>query len=195
MSSKKSDQHYIKYLQSIIENVNVSHSKKYNIQAVAMLLNIPIVSDYNEQCSLIINYLKKNNNSFIKNLLKNTVYNKQICNILVNSLYTIFYPDYLNRKAPIKISEKKYLDLIKQYKDKTITKKNSKILSEAMNVKYCHCLKKIYLKNQFTKYIINSDKSSISGYPLCMSSIYNKRNIKPPFKVSHSCREKYKWYK
>ena len=59
MSSKKSDQQYIKYLQSIIENVNVSHSKKYNIQAVAMLLNIPIVSNYNEQCSLIINYLKK----------------------------------------------------------------------------------------------------------------------------------------
>ena len=56
MSSKKSDQQYIKYLQSIIENVNVSHSKKYNIQAVAMLLNIPIVSNYNEQCSLIINY-------------------------------------------------------------------------------------------------------------------------------------------
>ena len=63
MSSKKSDQHYIKYLQSIIENVNVSHSKKYNIQAVAMF-NILTVSDYNEQCSLIINYLKTI--SFIK---------------------------------------------------------------------------------------------------------------------------------
>ena len=41
MSSKRNEKNYIKYLQSIIENVNTSHSKKYNIEAVSMLLKIP----------------------------------------------------------------------------------------------------------------------------------------------------------
>jgi hypothetical protein len=196
MSSKRSDEEYIKYLQKIIENANVKHSKKYNIESVALLLNIPIVSDYNEQCALIIEDLnkKKRRNKFITDLLKITKDKEDVCYILIQSLYSLFYPTKFPKKSPIKISEKEYLRLIQQQQQNKISKKNKNILKEAMNVKYCHCLKKIYLKNQFEKYINNSKKSNISAYPLCMTSVYKSRNIKPPFKVSHSCRERYEWY-
>ena len=109
-------------------------------------------------------------------------------------MYSLFYPTKFPKKSPIKISEKEYLRLIQEQQQNKISKKNKKNLKEAMSVKYCHCLKKIYLKNQFDKYINNSTKSNISAYPLCMTSVYKSRNIKPPFKVSHLCREKYKWY-
>ena len=196
MSSKRSDEDYLKHLRKIIENNNVKHSKKYNIESVAVLLNIPVVANYDEQCTLIIKDLnkKKRRNKFLRDLLNITKDKEDICYILIQSLYSLFYPKKFPKKAPISISEKEYLKLIQQQQKNNISIKNKKILREAMNIKYCHCLKKIYLKNQFAKYVNNSPKSNINEYPICMTSVYKSRNIQPPFKVSHLCREKYKWY-
>ena len=44
---------------NLLENVNTSHSKKYNIEAVSMLLKIPIVGNYKKQCELLLDYIKK----------------------------------------------------------------------------------------------------------------------------------------
>ena len=73
MSSKRNEKNYIKYLQSIAENVNTSHSKKYNIEAVSMLLKIPIVGNYKKQCELLLDYIKKSRHRFLKDLVKNTI--------------------------------------------------------------------------------------------------------------------------
>ena len=108
MSSKKNEKKYIEYLQSIIENINTSHSKKYNIEAVSMLLKLPIVDNYKKQCELLLNFVKKSKNKFLKDLVKNTTNDQNICKIMVNSLYTLFYPEDFPKKSPINITEKKY---------------------------------------------------------------------------------------
>tara|TARA_B100000401_G_C52769438_1_gene702469 strand:- start:782 stop:1366 length:585 start_codon:yes stop_codon:yes gene_type:complete len=193
MSSKKNEKKYIEYLQSIIENVNTSHSKKYNIEAVSMLLKIPIVDNYKKQCELLIDYVKKNKNKFLKDLIKNTTNDQDICKIMVNSIYTLFYPENFPNKSPINITEKKYRELIELKKKNKISKKQGVILEEAMNKKYCHCLKSLFLQEKFFQTIKNNYVPQ-NVYPICMSSIYNSRNIKPPKRVSYSCSKKYAWY-
>lgn len=194
MSSKKNEKKYIEYLQSIIQNINTVHSKKYNIEAVSMLLKIPIVDDYKKQCKLLLEYIKKSKNDFLKDLVKNTTNEQDICKIMVNSLYTLFYPENFPNKSPIKITEKKYRELIKLKKGGKISKSQNVILEEAMNTKYCHCLKSLFLKEKFFQTVKNSyDPQNV--YPICMSSIYSSRNIRPPKRVSYSCSKKYTWYK
>ena len=193
MSSKRNEKNYIKYLQSIIENVNTSHSKKYNIEAVSMLLKIPIVGNYKKQCELLLDYIKKSKHRFLKDLVKNTTNDQDICKIMVNSLYTLFYPEKFPKKSPINITEKenkKYIELKKKNK---ISRKKDLILQEAMNKKYCHCLKSLFLQDKFFQ-IVKNNHSPQNAYPICMASIYNSRNIKPPKRVSYSCSKKYSWY-
>jgi hypothetical protein len=109
MSSKRSDEKYIKHLRKIIENSNVKHSKKYNIESVALLLNIPIVVDYNEQCTLIIKDLKKKKkrNKFLKYLLYS---------------YTKFVFPFLSNKISKKITYKNLRKRIFKINSRTTTK-------------------------------------------------------------------------
>ena len=99
------------------------------------------------------------------------------------------FPD----KAPIKITEELYRTLISQKQDKSISEGDNIKLSEALNCKYCHCVKKLYLENKFNKFI-NNKEQAYNPYAICMSSIYKRRDFTPPTKVSYSCRDKYDWY-
>ena len=196
-------------MEKFIKDMNIlvrkSNNKLYNSQAVAKMLKLEEKSSYNEQCKNIVDYLqsKRKTNSVIDSLLNNfedsslskETINEDICNTLVRVLYQLFKPESFPDKAPINITNKRYYSLIKKYKSNTITKAEKKILHNALNIKYCHCIKSLYLLENFNIFI-NEDKSSdYNRYAICMSSIYKNRNIKPPFKVSYSCREKYKWYK
>ena len=80
------------------------------------------------------------------------------------------------------ISKKKYNELIKKrqhHKKMTLTER--KQLDHALFINYCSCIKK--LKNKKTKKNLE--------YPICMSSIYNKRKFKSPKNVRSKCK-KYK---
>lgn len=175
-----------------------SKNKNYNINAVSKILGIDTGGNYNQQCDKIIDFLqsKRRTNEIIDNILTQTQDNREeLCDILVSALYELFSPVTLPEKAPINISKEEYNRLIKNRKDGTeLSFEENEILEEALNVKYCHCVKKLYLKNQFKKFILDED-TPYSPYGICMASIYKNRQFEPPFKVSHSCREKYQWYK
>jgi hypothetical protein len=174
-----------------------SKNRKYNLEAVSKMLGIDTGGSYSQQCDKIISFLesKRSTNEIIDEILKQTRENKEdLCDVLVSSLYELFSPSSLPEKSPITITKEEYIDLLEKKKENDITFEENEILDEALNVKYCHCVKKLYLKNLFKKYILD-EEIKYSPYAICMSSIYKNRDITPPFKVSHSCREKYQWYK
>lgn len=200
-----------KYSTKFIKDMNIlvskSNNRLYNSQAVARLLDLEEKTDLKEQCHDIVNYLssKRGTNPVIDRLLSNFddsalsehVVDEDICKTLVNVLYQLFNPESFPDKAPIRITNKRYYSLIDKYKDGSITKKEKKILHNALNIKYCHCVKSLFIKESFDTFIKGNNKKDdkYNRYAICMSSIYKNRNIKPPFKVSYSCREKYNWYK
>lgn len=174
--------------------IKKNYSKQYNIQAVSEMLGIKNNNlPYNLQCLEIIKFLesKKKNNPTIEYLLVN-LKDKDLCDMLVNVLYNLFHPDSIE-DSDVKINKNKYYRLIKKYQNDNINDEENKILQEYLNIKYCKCLKKIFMKNLLNEVIFQNDKQ-INQYAICMSSIYNKRNIKPKNRVSHSCSDKYKWY-
>ena len=191
-----------KKFENFQKNVNIvvkkrNKSKLYNISNVSKMLGLPHNESYNHQCDQIINFLKskKNSNKTIKILLDNIGDNRDsMCNILVNSLYELFNPESLPKRAPIKITKDEYINLLEKKKQNRISYKENELLDEALNCKYCFCVKKLYLKNLF-KQFIKDEEPKYNAYAVCMNSVYRNRDITPPFKVSHSCREKYEWYK
>lgn len=191
----KKFENFKKTVNIVVERKN--KDRLYNISAVSKMLGLSTKGSYSQQCDTILEYLrtKSSTNKAIKTLLDNAGDDRDtMCNILVNSLYELFSPNSVPKKAPIQISQEEYMSLIKKKKEEDITYEENETLDEALNCKYCHCVKKLYLKNQFQLFI-KEEEPKYNPYAICMSSIYKNRDIKPPFKVSHSCREKYDWYK
>jgi hypothetical protein len=89
------------------------------------------------------------------------------------------------RKRSIKkartVSKKNYSQLLKKKKTKKrMTKKENKDLDKALFVNYCKCIKKI-------KYSKSYEKGA--EYPICLSSVYKKRGIKPPRNITKKCKK------
>ena len=78
------------------------------------------------------------------------------------------------------ISKKNYKKLLKKKKSKKrLSKKDKEKLNRALFVNYCKCIKKLKYSK---KYEIGFE------YPICMSSIYKKRGLKPPKDVKKKCK-------
>ena len=60
--------------------------------------------------------------------------------------------------------------------------KDTEKLNRALFVNYCKCIKKLKYSK---KYEIGFE------YPICMSSIYKKRGLKPPKDVKKKCKNYY----
>ena len=83
------------------------------------------------------------------------------------------------RKARM-VSRKRYSNLLKKKKSKKkLSNKENNELEKALFVNYCKCIKKIKYSNEYERG---------SEYPICMNSIYKKRNITPPKNVSKKCK-------
>jgi len=83
------------------------------------------------------------------------------------------------RKMTLKISDKKYKQLISKRKSKRkMSSKEKKQLDNALYVKYCKCLKDFEFR-----------KKDKRGYPICMNSIYKNRGFKPPTNASFNCNK------
>ena len=84
------------------------------------------------------------------------------------------------KKARI-LSKTKYEDYLKKRKTKKkLNKKQNKDLDHTLFIKYCKCIK--YLK-------YNKKVESGSEYPICTSSIYNKRGFTPPKNIKMKCKQ------
>lgn len=200
MSKEKKDKKEYDKQRQYIDKINFvvkkSTNKTYNIQAVAKMLGLPSNLDYHNQCRIIIAHLNREaiTNKVVNEMIESIGYTENMCDVLVETLYRLFSPDSFPAKAPIEISEEIYKELLTKKKNNIISDSEDMALSEALNCKYCHCVKSLYLKNQFMKYIVNKEPE-YNPYAICMTSIYKNRNITPPEKVSFSCRDKYQWYK
>ena len=78
------------------------------------------------------------------------------------------------------VSKKRYSNLIKKKKSrKRMTKRDKKDLDRALFVNYCKCIKKLKYSKDYEKGL---------EYPICTSSIYKKRGIKPPKDITKKCK-------
>ena len=60
-----------------------------------------------------------------------------------------------------------------------MTKRDKKDLDRALFVNYCKCIKKLKYSKDYEKGL---------EYPICTSSIYKKRGIKPPKDITKKCK-------
>ncbi|GAG96994.1 unnamed protein product, partial [marine sediment metagenome] len=96
---------------------------------------------------------------------------------------------------PIPISNELYQELLYKKKNNNfIDNDNKNLLNNSLYIKLCHCIKKIFLKNKFLKNIFNI-KRKYNEYPICINSIYKKRNFKPPTDSKTKCYNNFNWYK
>ena len=84
-----------------------------------------------------------------------------------------------SKKVSKHMSKDKYNKLIKKHKTKKLSKKDKKLLDKELFKNYCSCIRKV--KRSKNK------KISKGRYGICMSSIYKKRNIDPPYNASRKC--------
>jgi len=77
------------------------------------------------------------------------------------------------------LSDKTYKKYINLKKKKKLTKKKEKKLDKELNNKYCKCVKRVRKKLY--------KKNKGGEYPICTSSIYNKRGFKPPKNKNKNC--------
>ena len=80
------------------------------------------------------------------------------------------------QKLSLKISEKRYQELVSMKKSKKkMSLKDKKSLDSALYAKYCMCLQKL-------------ERGDANPYPICMNSVYKNRGIKPPKNASRNCK-------
>ena len=75
------------------------------------------------------------------------------------------------------ISKKRYTKLLKK---KRKTKKEKEQLDKALFVNYCKCIKRLKYSKKYKKG---------QEYPICISSVYIKRNIKYPKDIVKKCKK------
>ena len=79
------------------------------------------------------------------------------------------------------VSKKRYSQLIKKKRSKKrMTKRDKRDLERALFINYCKCVKKLKYSKNYTEGI---------EYPICISSIYKKRGIKPPKNIIQQCQK------
>lgn len=180
---------YIKKLDIVVKR---SNSKYYNLQAVAMMFGLDPNGHKSSICEQIISYLhnKKDTNKYVNYLLTNTNSDSDLCDVLIAALYELIEPSGLPKKAPIKITERLYKELVEKQKNNTINSEEKVELDEALQTKYCYCQKQLYSKYAFKKNILD-DTPKYSPYATCLSSIYKKRGFPIPKGITRSCPQ---WY-
>ena len=85
------------------------------------------------------------------------------------------------KKKTIKKKQTTYKNMIRLKQKGKLSKQKSKQLSKKLNEKYCKCVKKV-------KKTLKTKKSG-GEYPICTSSIYNKRGFKPPKNKNKNCKK------
>lgn len=174
-----------------------SRNKNYNIKQVANILNIPYTDNRNT-CQDIYDYLlkeSKNSNSLEYFLEKFNPSDKDFCNTLINTLYELFHPSDMKLHSPIKISKKQYKSLVDKRKaGKRMSKEENKLLDEALYIKFCHCIKKLYIKNVIDYQFFNKELK-YNPYAICTSSIYKNRDFDVPPSAAINCSKTFDWYR
>ena len=75
------------------------------------------------------------------------------------------------------MNNKKYKKLIEDKKKKKISLKNSKLLDNELQKRYCRCIKKLK----------NTKDSNGSEYPICLTTVYKNRKFKVPKNSRKKC--------
>lgn len=182
--------------------VKRSTNKKYNIRQVARVLNIKIVNSpsTNQLCTDIYEKLRKNSLNkpslqyFLSKFYNGETKKINFCQLLIDSLYELFYPSDMEKDSPILITENKYKELIEKKKNDDLTEQDSSTLDEAMHIKLCHCIKKIYIKNIIDTEFFEKIRT-LNPYAICTSSIYKKRGFNVPPCAARNCGKSYNWYR
>jgi excinuclease UvrABC helicase subunit UvrB len=80
-------------------------------------------------------------------------------------------------------TKKRYSQLLKKkVSKKRMTKREKSDLDKALFVNYCKCIKKLKYSKEYENGL---------EYPICLSSVYKKRGLKPPKDIKEKCKQYY----
>jgi hypothetical protein len=189
------EQRYLNRINAIIiRNPNVN----YNLSVVEDLLELPRSKTAKEGCKQIMEWIKKQrpNNKYLQvfmDKIEKIGDHKSLCKIIIDALYKLFEP---NLSYTSVLTDEEYQNQLKLKKHhRKMSPLERKSLKEELNIKYCACIKKLYLRQLFKKNIVGKDISDEANpWALCGTSVFLNRGFKIPKKISMSCRRKYKWY-
>lgn len=189
------EQRYLNRINSIVKRHPATN---YNLKMVEEILELPRSKNNKEGCKQIMNWIKKQRptNKYLQEFMLKVEElgdYRSMCKIIVDSLYKLFEPNLPYTSILTDEEYKSHLKLKKNHRKMSPIERRN--IQEELNIKYCACIKKLYLKQLFKKNIMNKDISKEANpWALCSTSIYLKRGFKIPKKVSSTCRRKYKWY-
>ena len=110
--------------------------------------------------------------------------------LMVNIMHDLVIPESIYNNY---IKNKVYDNLIEKKKNNLLTVDEKVILDDQLHVKFCRCIKKLYLKNLYHKMFLQKEPV-YNQYAVCTNSIYKNRDFDVPPRAALECR-KHDWYK
>lgn len=177
-----------------------------NIENVKYLASIFKIKTRNKNLSLLIDEISNkiiNENKGFNNIIsliqiQHKLNKKENNNLIVNILLSVLFPKQFPFLSPIPIGGDLYNELIKKrIINEYLTPDEKELLDISLYTKYCHCVRKLLLKNKFIKDFIDKQdiQNNINPYSICSNSIYKQRGFKLPPKNTLKCNESFKWCK
>lgn len=186
---------YQKFTTIVDTLLKKKYRRNYSIKKILEFFNIPEkqTKKANQEQLFTFLYKQKKHSPELKYLMKfikkKTPYYIQL---LVNVLHELIYPPILQLEKKL-MKDEIYKNLIEKKKQNNLTDDESKILDVQLHLKFCKCIKKLYLRNLYYRMFFNKE-SSYNPYAVCTSSLYKNRDFDVPPGAAMKCKQ-YKWYR
>lgn len=182
---------------------NITEPNQDNVKYLSSIFKI---KTRNKKLSSLIDEISKhitNDNKEFNNIISlikrhQKLNNQENNNLIVNTLLSVLFPKQFPFLSPIPISEDLYNELIqKKVSNEYLTDDEKELLDISLYTKYCHCVRKLILKNKFIMNFINKQNKQIdiNPYSTCSNSIYKQRGFQLPPKNTLKCNQSFKWCK
>lgn len=179
------------------KNIDTLKKKKYkkerNIKNLLTFFKLPEKKTKKENYKQLYNFLKqKSKNSrelkYFMKLIKSET--PHYYKLMVNIMHDLVVPESIYKNY---IKNNVYNSLIEKKKNNTLTDEEKVILDDQLHIKFCKCIKKLYLQNLYNKMFFQKEPV-YNQYAVCTNSIYKNRDFDVPPRAALECR-KHNWYK
>ena len=179
------------------KKINTLQKKKYKkekkIKKLLKFFNLTEKKTKKENYKQLYSFLKEQSKTnrelkyFMNSIKRETPHYYKL---MVNIMHDLVIPETIFKKY---IRDDIYTSLIGKKKKNSLTDDEKAILNDQLHIKFCKCIKKLYLQNLYHKMFFQKEPV-YNQYAVCTNSIYKNRNFDVPSRAAIECR-KYNWYK
>lgn len=179
------------------KNIDTLQKKKYkkerNIKNLLKFFNLDEKKTKKENYKQLYSFFKKHSKTsrelkYFMKLIKHET--PHYYKLMVNIMHDLVIPESIFKKY---IRNDIYASLIEKKKKNLLTDEEKVILDDQLHIKFCKCIKKLYLQNLYNKMFFQKEPV-YNQYAVCTNSIYKNRDFDVPPRAALECR-KHNWYK